>query len=511
MPYTITETDSENLYLWSTIARTYWDDDTLFQVVTTFDDGRVRTDDYVNGALSSSRLEDTGDIAGWSMIEQQFNPFTGALDLRIITYDTGVTRTDSYLNGTLAETRQLDPLGTQSWDNIITQYDPFSGAMAVRITAYDDGVTRQELFSAGQRDRIVEEDIDDGSGGARSWTRIDTYYGASGQLAARITRYDNGTLREEIYSDGVRDRIVQTDLDDGSGGAFDWTRIETYFETSGDMVARVTNYDDGTLREEFYQNGVISEITRLDQSADGSAASWQGIQTFFSNGERVAQDTSFDDGLQRFEEFQNGLRTVTRETDNSADGSAHRFETRESFFDPRGDLAFRSTVFDNGVRRAEEFNAGLRVTTIESDEANAADWFQRGTFYDPQGRVSNMQTYFDNGVERVVIFEEGQRTGQVDQDVQNLFDWLARGIEFRPDGSRANFTEFDNGDILTILTIEGARAARVERDGDDSDPWLARITEYDATGQNGVVTTYDTFETVPAEYLDYVLGNQVMA
>ncbi|WP_394177042.1 hypothetical protein [Yoonia maritima] len=42
-----------------------------------------------------------------------------------------------------------------------------------------------------------------------SWDSIETTYDEFGQIADRLTAYDNGQYKFEIFDDGVRSRTIQ--------------------------------------------------------------------------------------------------------------------------------------------------------------------------------------------------------------------------------------------------------------------------------------------------------------
>ena len=117
---------------------------------------------------------------------------------------------------------------------------------------------------------------------------------------------------------------------------------------------------------------MITTSTRFDTEEQFS---WDSITSTFDNDTLIFRDTLFDNGVARFEQFENGLRSVTTQYDNfdpfsgeaPADGGAFSWTEQFTGYDENGDIQGRDTLFDNGVQRFEQFENGVRSSTTQYD------------------------------------------------------------------------------------------------------------------------------------------------
>jgi len=498
--------DTENAYLWDQISRYYDAGGQLAARLTVFDNGIFRDEVFFDGIRSETVERDTGPEGGvriWDTTTTYFDQ-GGDIVARVTDFDNGNTREELFNNGVRERTTDIDvddgQGGNANWASVDTYFDQ-GGGLVARVTHYDTGATREELFSNGFRERTTEMDVDDGQGGVHNWQDLTTYYNEGGELVARVTNYDDGGLREELFSNGLRDRTIQTDSIEGGTGSYAWSQISTYYDQGGVIAARVMALDNGVTREDIYQDGVRIETVETDDSQGSEAVTWANITTLYENGDRVLRDTRYDDGTARSEVFDQGLRVQTTEVDESIDGGARKFQQLVTQFDAEGAMSQRDILFDNGVQRVDEFYAGQRSRTVETDVEDAVNWALRSVTYDANGQKLISEQVMDNGVQTTIDYDAGVRLQRVDLDNAENFNWGFRGTTFDENGVRAKtYTGMDNGDELLDLFEAGARAARVEIDGDGSHAWAARVTDYGADGVVSGQTFYDTLEELPPEY-----------
>lgn len=465
--------------------------------------------------MPSTVRYDTDDQYRWSEIWDTTDDETGELLDRFTLYDTYLQNTTFYSGGVRTWMIDSDPSYgpgqglVAPWSRIETYFYQ-DGTIAGRETTYDDERVKVEQFQDGVRSLISETDAGfgaDGSG-AYDWYQIDTYYNTDGSRAARVTEYDNGITREELFDGGQRSQTTQTDnsLD---GTAAKWQRIDTYYEPTGQVLAKVTQFDNGIEKEELWQSGMRAQTSFRDDlgATPEGVANWTTRDIYYDNGEKIAIVTTFDDGREKEEYFANGLRTVTQETDVT--GSAKPWEQIVTAYEQSGALAGRQTDYDDGTQRIETFQGGLRVQTVQTDnsvDGTAKSWQSITTSFDQNGVIAERTALSDSGITRTDSYFNGQRflTQFVDDPTADaaLWDMIVTG--YNADGSKAG-TEvtYDTGDrTITVFQEGGVRDYIVEEDRDGSDSWAVRVKEFDAAGQNMVVTTYDDLIDVPEPYID---------
>lgn len=401
--------DLANQYDWDTILE-YWycptpNEEYLTQRETTYDDGTVRIDSWdPSGVPTNLYLHDGGFNEEWDTIITQYDP-NGDILTRETGYDDGGLKREDYAFGVITYMMQRDgndgpePFGSHDWHSIDTYYDPL-GQISERATFYDDGSFKQEYFSDGVRS--YETRFDNSS--TNNWQQIDIIYDPLGQVQERFTEYDDLTILIEQFEQGIRRRSEHLDMDDGSngGGVKNWSRIETNYSEDGSLMDRVTEYDSGIIKFDEYDGGTLRQSTRIDsidaQTAPAGIEAWGRIETHF---------------------------------------------------DPDGSIDFRVTDFDNGVLRFEEFEDGVRRQSASSDGiANGLPgsngWESSIVFYDTSGvREASLITY-DDGDETATFYENGQVASRHYIDGDEDKPWLARVIRYAPDGSVQSDETFDD-------------------------------------------------------------------
>ena len=64
----------------------------------------------------------------------------------------------------------------------------------------------------------------------------------------------------------------------------------------------------------------------------------------------------------------------------------------------------KTTTFDSGIVRGEQWVDGQRVSIETQDTLDVKNWFSSTTNYDATGAISERVTVFDNGIERAESF-----------------------------------------------------------------------------------------------------------
>lgn len=345
---------------------------------------------------------DTNNQYNWDTIEEYFD--VDVLVARLTNYDDGTIKEEQWAGGIRTTIRQFDNPGdmsggVKSWDSIDTFFDP-SGQMEARITQYDNGVIREEMFQGGVRAQTTHYDNPgSGSSGAKNWDTINIYFDQNGTMEARVTQYDNGVIKEEMFQNGIRAQTTQYDNPGSSGsGAQSWDTIATYYEVDGTIAAKVTTNDNGTINEVIYQNGVKEVLNQYDNPASGGSGAkiWDTVQTYYNpDGTKVARITNYDDGREKEEIWSNGAResTILRDNPNSGGDGAYAYTDIATFFDFNGDKVARVATYDNGDATQHLYGMGDLMQFMEYDGDGSHNWLGRVTTYAPDGSVATVDTY----------------------------------------------------------------------------------------------------------------------
>ena len=385
MPETRIRIDEFNQYAWAEIQYLYEfanSPGSLQQRTIFYDDGTVREEDFQAGIRLMMRQTDAPDGAKpWEFIETTYGP-TGQIDRRFTYFDDGTTREEYFLDTLRTQTTENDALDAADWEFIETRYD-FAGRLEYRITYMDDGASREEYWLNGLRTSIREQDSFDGSA---PWEFIDSVYDFNGRLEFRYTQFDSGLTREEQFQDGLRTSIRETDGFD----SFGWETIETYYNPFGQIEFKLTSYDNGSSRTETYLDGQLTEV-RMDEGFSGFETAWRSITTYYGpQGQIEYKMTEYDDGRMATEEYQDGMRVSTHTID--------QFNTRtwaESFvfYDMDGARAAQAVLMDSGDATASYFEDGEIAARHYYDGDGSAPWFGRVLGYKDGVLVSDSRYY----------------------------------------------------------------------------------------------------------------------
>ncbi|WMS41846.1 Ig-like domain-containing protein [Acuticoccus sp. MNP-M23] len=262
------------------------------------------------------------------------------------------------------------------------------------ITIFDDtgefiakerlsgGIRTEVAYVDGVRNEVLRTDIDD----VRVWDTVETSY-EDGDLARRFKINDAGSSVLVQYEDGVRTDMTRVDAS-GADSTAAWSTIECGFDDAGRLSSRRVVNDDGTERTTTfeYTDGVLSKMTIVDGPGDAGAVPWAIRElTFDDSGRRIERKQVDDDGTEsgRAYEYTDGV--VTKVTATGSD-DGFLFE-RSSEFDADGDLVGRSWVFDDGTVRDDTIVDDALVSRTMTDVPDTRHWTTATFDYDADHNV----------------------------------------------------------------------------------------------------------------------------
>lgn len=318
-----------------------------------------------------------------------------------------------------------------------------------------------------------------------NWSQRETFYHQDGTVSAIQYVFDNGTLREDLFApDGLRTSIREEDPSNGPN-VFDWFLRETTYD-SGQIVGRVTRYDDGNFKYETYTGGLLSQTEITDEQ---HVEIWHQIVQYFDFGERVATVIDYDDGSVRETLYDNGAVTEVREIDSVANPATHDWETINTYYQPDGSLAARVTVYDNGAETDAIYQNGVISEIAQRDAGDAFGWTTINTYFQTDGALAGRITNYDDGVERIDDYREGalERTSQVDQ-AGDARGWETYDTYYNPDGTMAGREiAYDDGRLDVTYFTNGIKDRQEVTDRTQSgDPqgqsWETQFTYFESNG-----------------------------
>lgn len=397
---------------------------------------------------------DFNDLYQWDVIEDTFDDYTGDLIQRTTQYDNGGFRDESFAAGNRMFMVHYDGFGgpqgfgAYDWERIETSYD-FNGRIELRTTFFDDGGVRDEQFMDGIRTMTFRVDGNFMPGGSHDWDYVETTYGYDGQIEMRMTTYDDGSVREESFQDGLRQNTWQYDPNFGPDGQ-DWDTIFTSYDFQGRMERRETTFDDGSFKEELFVDGARDRIYEVDAPGPGGKR-WDVIETVFDfyTGDVIERVTTNDNGSVETERFTDGRKTDATLWDGA---DLKGWDTIDTIVDYNGKKLERIVSFDDGRISTDQFDGGVRWKThMQEDPYGGRPWSDVFVFYDGRGKVES------------------------------------------------RLTVYDDGDAMAQFFANGRLYQKVLWDGDDSEDWSGRVTDYDGLGTT--VSDYFLFDgQLPSEF-----------
>ncbi|MEM9063725.1 MAG: hypothetical protein AAGD13_24985 [Pseudomonadota bacterium] len=344
-------------------------------------------------------------VMPWDTIIIEYDA-AGELAFRETVEDSGAILTEFFIDGVRSEVQQLDSIngpdgaGDEIWDEIVTVYD-LQGTIAARTTVFDDGVLKTETFDGGVRSFTQQLDQ---FGDAQSWELIDTSYDQNGRVQERFTLFDNDTSKLEAFIDGQRFQTFHFDsIEPGvSGtlfGAKSWSTIEISYDGQGRVAERTTVNDDGSVVVNAFENGVRQLTVKIDGTGgpDGEGANpWSRIETQYdATGQIVVRQTDYDDGRIQIEDFIDGQRVFALWSDgDGADDGAHDWFHFLTFYDGSGAIQATLLDYDDGDAVGTYYDGGTLSGRHILDGDDSEPWLGRAVVFGQGGAITEESFYF---------------------------------------------------------------------------------------------------------------------
>ena len=323
------------------------------------DDGVEVQERFEFGQLVEFTQFDAQNAHNWEFQHIMYDP-NGDMMRRETFFDNGISKTEEFFEGRLFYTVEYDDSewsngsNQHDWELIHTEYDEL-GRMLGRYVSFDDGGYKQEYYMDGVLDWVEEHDgtmpdvEDPMQFGSHDWQVRYFDYDANGQLEFRFIQYDDGSTHEDIYFDGnlVESRRTDTSYEfEGRLGAYDWEWVVTYYEQNGEIAGEFYQYDNGTVRDDFYYQGVLTHTTYSDNYGNPEI-SWSFVDIFYDEqGQMTERYVEYDDGTRKLDQYVDG---VLRRSDTHDDlyANATPWSQQVFIFDEDGDMEARGNHFDN--------------------------------------------------------------------------------------------------------------------------------------------------------------------
>lgn len=240
------------------------------------------------------------------------------------------------------------------------------------------------------------------------WTTIATTRDDDGVILGRQYVYDDGTTRDESYENGIRRTMLQRD---DAQDAKNWQSIESYFDENGVISARIELRDSGLELVNIYQEGTISQRTWTDLAPDGSASdlkSWERIDWYYnSDGVIDARVELRDNGVEIVNLYDQGTISQKTWTDRAIDGSPRdvmAWDRIDEYYNSDGLRDARVERYDDGVETVTLYDNGQRMSVISTDvgangePSDARIWERIETYYDENDQRTYRIEQRDDGV-----------------------------------------------------------------------------------------------------------------
>ncbi|MEP5153058.1 VCBS domain-containing protein, partial [Planktotalea sp.] len=385
---------------------------------------------------------------------------------------------------------EFDTSNLYLWAQRVTVTDA-NGFPIEETLTFDDGTIRNTTFSEGLRTGSTWSD----PGDIQTWASISVAFdGVTGLPSSKTWTLDNGPTITVTFVDGVQTSYTRTDVSD----IYDWSSVLRTYGSSGEITSKVITDDNGKVSTTSYVNGIKTELIVSD---GGGAYAWASkTYDYDAAGQLLTTTTLFDDGTSQIVVPAGGpaAQSVTRLDTSNLYSWASFVKT----YDAGGLLEEKVWTFDDEVIKTSTFSAGVKVQDDWVDTLDARDWASVTFTYDAAGRIASKNVTNDDGRHVVTSFTDGVRTAQVITDTNNAYGWSSQSRSY-DSASRVEslVTNFDDGTISTKSYVAGVLQDEVITDPLGAHAWTTIHHVHSAT--NGTLLyTHTVLDDGSETYVD---------
>ena len=246
-------------------------------------------------------------------------------------------------------------------------------------------------------------------------SRIDTWNAAGTQQISSHVLYDDGSIADLTFVNGIRSHQVLTDnpLVPGANG---FSSVVTDWDASGVLTHRFTTYDSGSTLDQTYQ----PDGARTDINTDvGNLQAYvTETNSFNAAGQLTGSTDVFDGGnTQQYFYTTPGVLSSTVLTDTDAN---ENFSMIEILYNPAGGVTGRTTTYDNTDTFAQTYFADGSHTDVKTDNAHLQNYVTTSTTFAADGRATSAHDVYDNGnTADFFYFPDGKPQRNVVTDTNN--------------------------------------------------------------------------------------------
>ncbi len=344
------------------------------------------------------------------------------------------------------------------------------------------------------------------------WESITSTF-IDGILTIEEKRLDTGFRELTFYRDGYVSSILTLDSDED---VYYWKSKSTAFNTDGDIITEYVNYDNGSIVQMNITDGnVTSKIIKFPDT--GAANALQQLSTIYDNGEVVRVSGSYANGTSYQDEFTDGVRDTRYWLDDpfgETDGAKPWASITIKYDITTNEMTDRTTFFDNGIKRVEAFEDGVRSSRVDEDLNDVRSWDTISITYDDTGAIASRETVYDDGDVLISRYENGIRTLTTQQDDPdgtglNTRNWDTITSTHDESGALAlRETLYDDGDTRVETFENGIRTQTIQHDdpdgtGENTRNWDIINSIYDENGDiSQKLITYDDGSTNSVFYYE---------
>jgi hypothetical protein len=452
-------------------------------VRSTLSDGREQVDVYVDGKLVRSEVTDSTGAHNWTSIVTRFDE-NGARIGELVTYDDGRLRDTDFVNGVRREERWTDVNNVTSYRTTTNKYDEAGRLIAVDVV--NNNLTmRQDRYENG---RIVERLTLNQNGAVTMGEAYSYTLSDSGQLEGRRIDYSDGRVLETAYQNG---RAVSQTVTD-TLNAHRWQSETTTWNAAGQVISNELINNDGSRRERVYEAGRIASEYNINASGQMTT----GRMLTYDDSGRTLSDTRLGADGSVTSSVHNVYQAdgkLAAQTTRGADGSVTAQDTR--VYDSLGRISERNIAYADGRQTQYAYTDGLVRTQTLVDPSNTQSWSSQTYTYDSSGRVADHVVLNDSGTSRLDTYLDGRVHQRFDRDASGAVTGVT-SFSYQTD-SLARMTQRDitypDGRI-SVTEYQGAEVPvrQVITDPLNRNSWSSQVYQYDNMGRTAnLLVTYN--------------------